>query len=236
MKLSVIIPAYNEEKSIISTLEKIISYLKNQDYDYEVIVINDGSNDKTGELVEGKQHPNLKLLHHLKNLGKGAAIKTGVKEASGDLILFMDADYSTSIEEVEKFLPKAGEYDVIIGSRALKNSKITVKQPFIKELLGKIGNKLIQIAAVPGVKDTQCGFKLFSQRALAIFDKQTINGWGFDIELLFLARKYNLKILELPVTWENSQSSKVEFFDYFKTLMELFKIKLNNLRNLYEKN
>lgn len=241
MKLSIVIPAFNEENCLISTLDKIYHYFQERSNNLaelaEVIIVDDGSTDQTAALVKKANFLNLKLIQHGENLGKGAAVRTGVKASIGEAVLFLDADYSTKIEELDNFLPQLKQgYDIIIGSRALPDSQILASQPFFKVAIGKLGNLLIQLLAVPGILDTQCGFKLFSKKSLIIFDKQTITGWLFDVELLSLARKYNFKILELPIKWENNKFSRVRPADYFKTLAELIKITLNDLRGLYEKN
>ncbi len=236
MKLSVIIPAYNEEKNILTTLAKVIAYLNLTGLDWEVLVVDDGSSDKTFSLVAANFPGQVKLLRHLNNQGKGAAVRSGALAALGEAILFLDADYSTEITELDNFLPqlKAGG-DLIIGSRALPASRIIKKQFWLKIFLGQAGNGLIQLLLGLPVKDSQCGFKLFSKKALMIFSKQKINRWGFDFELLFLAKKYGLAVAELPVTWTNQPASRVRTRDYFKTLVDLIKLKIDDLRGLYEK-
>lgn len=239
MFLSIVIPAYNESQVIQDTINKINKYLKIKELldTSEIIVVNDGSVDDTLEIINKSAASNLKIINLKKNLGKGAAVKMGVLAAKGDMILFMDADFSTPIEELDNFLPKLSNgYDIIIGSRGLRNSKILVSQSNFKVMCGRLGNKLIQLLAVPGIKDTQCGFKLFTKKCLPIFKKQTLSGWGFDFELLFLANYLNFKILELPVVWANRRKSRVKFFDYFKTLIELATIRINYYKGIYEKN
>lgn len=236
MFLSVIVPVYNEAKVIKDTLIKIDDYLKNKDWLSEIIVVNDGSTDSSLQKIIQLPIENLNIISNSQNLGKGAAVKKGMLKSQGDLLLFLDADYSASIEELDKFLPRLKEdYDIIIGSRGLKESKILVSQAKIKVFLGKLGNKLIQLFVVPGIKDTQCGFKLYTKKCKILFEKQLLKRWGFDFEILFLARKFNLKILELPISWKNSSSSRVKFLDYPNTFLELIKIGLNNLKGIYEK-
>ena len=237
MKLSVVVPAYNEEECILSTLRKIFQYLQQKGMEYEVIVVDDGSTDNTKKLVMSVDNARLRLLENQTNLGKGAAVKKGMLKAQGDLLLFLDADYSTSINELDRFLPKIEEgYDIVIGSRGLKTSKIEVSQSKMKVLKGRLGNQLIQLLAVSGIKDTQCGFKLFTKKCLPIFKKQTLNKWGFDFELLFIARKLNLKIFEHPISWANNPFSKVKTIDYFVTLLDLIKIRINDIKKIYDKN
>lgn len=228
--LSVIIPAYNEEKRIGPTLESLDQYFKKQNYSYEIIVVANNCTDRTDEVVKKYQEKisHLKLID-IKNGcdGKGCAVKIGIKQASGDYLIFMDADNSTRIYELDKFWPyfKKG-FSVVIGSRALKESKIKIKQPWYREFLGRLGNLLIRIVLLPEIYDTQCGFKAFTKKAaLQIFAKQKISGWGFDIEVLALARKFGFKIKEVPVTWFNAPDSKVSLTSYLSTFKELFQIK-----------
>ena len=235
MDLSIILPAYNEELVIESTIEKIIEYLKNRYFSYELIVVNDGSVDQTGKIVKSLNLPVLRLIEHEKNLGKGAAVKSGMLMAKGENLLFLDADYSTTIDNLAIFLSilKENQADIVIASRALKNSQINIHQCKIKENIGKIGNKLIKQFLLKGIEDTQCGFKLFNRRCLELFKKQKINGWGFDFEILYLAQKLGYKICQAPVVWSCQPDSKVTVLSYFKTLGELFLIKYNILFKKY---
>ncbi|MDP2586451.1 MAG: glycosyltransferase family 2 protein [Candidatus Komeilibacteria bacterium] len=238
MKLSVIIPAFNEEERLPDTLNQVFGYLDKSGLsgETEVLVIDDGSIDNTAAIVRARQEKNLKLIGTGRNFGKGAAVRTGVRQARGEAVLFLDADYSTALEELEKFLPKLEQgYDLVIGSRAIRGARVLVSQNLIKIWLGKTGNLGVRLILGLKVNDSQCGFKLFSTKAKKIFQEQTINGWGFDFELLYLAKKRGLIVLELPVTWVNNKQSKVKPLDYFKTLGELFKIKFNDLRGIYEK-
>ncbi|OGY89708.1 MAG: hypothetical protein A2927_00110 [Candidatus Komeilibacteria bacterium RIFCSPLOWO2_01_FULL_45_10] len=236
MKISVIIPVFNEEKVIASALEAIYNYLNRQRFfsDFEVIIVNDGSTDNTLAIIENQDYPSLKIINQPVNLGKGAAVKAGMENASGGWQLFLDADYSTPITEVEKILPFLNQADIFIGSRALKDSEILLHQPIIKEWLGKLGNAGIGLFLGLPFKDTQCGFKLFSRKSLVIFKKQTLRRWGFDFELLFLAKKYGLTVKEIAINWTNNQHSKVKKIDYLKTFFELLKIYFNNLTNKYD--
>ena len=232
MLISVIIPTYNEEKNIVETVKSVEDYFAGKDLSYEIIIIDDGSTDKTDFLV--KAMPRVRFFKFLKNFGKGAAVKQGMREAVGDLKLFMDADNSTKISELDNFLPKIRQgYSVVIASRALKESQVK-PQVWFKVLAGKIGNKLIQLLVIPGVRDTQCGFKLFTKEAAALFAKQTIDRWGFDFEILFLAKREQFKILEMPIVWINHSDSRVKTWDYFKTFIELIKIRLNDLQRKYD--
>lgn len=238
MYLSVIIPAYKEEKRIGKTLLAVDQYLSKQKYQYEIIVVSDeGSPNKTVEVVKNFQKivKNLRIIENEKNHGKGFVVRQGMLEAQGDHRLFMDADNSTSVDQVENFLPRFNDgYDAVIGSRAIGGAKIDIHQPFYKEALGKLGNKVIQIVAVWGINDTQAGFKCFSAKAAEdIFPKAVIDRWGFDVEVLALARKLNYKIKEVPIEWINDPESHVKLSSYIQVLMETFKIRWNLITGKY---
>lgn len=239
-KLSVIIPAYNEEKRIAGTLDSVDSYLKKQDYDYEIIVIDNDSNDGTFNLVKdlaGGKMANLRIVKaHEK--GKGGAVAFGVNtQATAEYIMFMDADNATPISEIEKFWPYFNQgYSVVIGSRYLEGSNVTRKQPFYRIALSRMANMLIQFLTVPGIKDTQLGFKVFTRQAAKdIFSHVTIFRWGFDMEVLTIARQHEYKIKELPVLWREQGGSHVPLKAYIESLIDLFKIKLNVLLDRYKK-
>src|SRR3990172_769654 len=213
--VSIIIPAFNEEKRIGATLEKIVSFLQSFAEETQVIIGDDASTDKTSEVAksfEGKIQ-NLKVLRLEQSpfAGKGYAVNKGVLASSGDLILFTDADGSTPIEELDKLLPKLKEgYDIVIGSRALNRSTVQKRQNILREYMGRTFNILVQTLTVKGIVDTQCGFKLFKREStLDIFKNQKIFDFGFDVELLFAAKKKNLKIAEIPVLWYNDPISTV---------------------------
>lgn len=235
--LSVIIPAYNEEVRLVKTLESVGLFLNKQNYQSEVVVVSDGSTDKTAEVANSFKDKikNLKVLDYKENHGKGYGTRLGMLEAKGLVRLFMDADNSTSLDQIDSFLPyfKQG-FAVVIGDRDLKGSKLKARQPFYKELLGDMGNFLIQILAVPGIEDTQCGFKAFSGEATEqIFKRMTVDRWGFDIEALAIANKLGYKIKPLPVVWVNDANSKVKLSGYINTLIELFRIKSNLILGRY---
>ena len=238
--LSVIIPAYNEEKRISNTLLEIDKYLSDQDYSYEIIVVSDGSKDKTAAIVNKFSDlvKNLKLIDNKKNHGKGWVVRQGMLEAKGQYRLFMDADNATTIDHFEKMIPlfKQG-FKVVIGSRDGKDApgaKQAVSQSFLKRQLGNFGNILIQLLAVSGIWDTQCGFKAFTDKATDdIFKRCLIDRWGFDIEALAVARKLDYRIGIIPVNWVNDPNSKVSLKGYLNTFRELFKIKWNLITNKY---
>ena len=237
-KISLIIPVYNEEKRIKLTLGKCISYFKNKKIDYEIIIVDDGSTDKTRLIIKDylSENKNIKLTKQRKNKGKGYSVKEGMLLANGDYLLFSDADLSTPIEEIEKFIKvmKKG-YDIVIASRNMKDSIIPIKQPFFRKFLGQVFPFIVNLLILPGYKDTQCGFKLFKKEvAIKIFSKQKINDFGFDVEILFIAKKYGYKIKEIPVIWSNSLVSKVSpLLDSIRMFLDILKIRLNDIKNTY---
>jgi dolichyl-phosphate beta-glucosyltransferase len=240
MDLSIIIPAYNEEKRISKTLDSIALYLEKQDYQAEVLVVSDGSTDQTIETASKFKEKirNLVVIDNKTNQGKGAVVKQGMLQAQGKYRVFMDADNSTTINHIEKAWPLLAQgYQVVIGtrdSRDIKEAQQTVPQSFLRRIMGDLGNILIQVVALPGIWDTQCGFKVFTQEsAQKIFSKARIQRWGFDIEALFIARKNNQKIALIPVKWENDSQSKVGLKGYLQVLKELFEIRLNNIKKYY---
>lgn len=229
--ISIIIPAYNEEQRISATLDKIISYTNADNfYNYEIIVVDDGSKDNTTEIV-GKyieQFNVVRLVKQVVNQGKGAAVRRGMLDSKGDLLLFSDADLSTPIEELTKLIEKIKSgNDIAIGSRALNNDLIREHQPFYREIMGKTFNKIVQFLVIKGIFDTQCGFKLFTKEVgKKVFGLSKIDGFSFDVEVLYLASKLNYKISEVPVLWFNDDRSKVNpITDSIKMLNEIFKIK-----------
>lgn len=233
IRLSVIIPAYNEELRLPRTLSHAIGYLKPQPYRSEILIVNDGSTDGTEEVVR-KQDPasiSMKLIAHddAKNHGKGASVKKAMMEARGAFRLFMDADNSTTLNQIDRFWPFFEQgYDVVIGSRALRDSVIGARQARYKEIAGRFGNWFIRTLAVPGIADTQAGFKIFTAKAAGIiFPRQTIDRWGYDIELLVIARTHGFRIREIPITWINASGSKVTMRSYFQVLGDVLQIRRN---------
>jgi glycosyltransferase involved in cell wall biosynthesis len=210
--LSIVIPAYNEADRLPETLALVRDYLEQQTFDYEVVVVDDGSKDDTVARVEEMMHrfPGLRLIKNEHNKGKGAVVKQGMLAATGDHRLFMDADHSTPITEFDKFLPFIAKADIIIGSRYLEPGSIKVKQPFKRRVISRTGNWLIQHTMLPEVVDTQCGFKLFSARAAEeVFARQEMFGWAFDVELLTIAHQLGFSIKEIPVDWYDAKASKL---------------------------
>jgi len=237
--LSVVVPAYNEEERIGSTLERMSEYLRENIPAYEIIVVDDGSADGTAEVVEGigSKHGNIRLIRYPRNAGKGFAVRKGVLSSTGDLLLMSDADLSTPIEELERLLPFVREgFDVVIGSRGLPESDIVMRQPWYRERMGKTFNSLVHMLAVGGIHDTQCGFKLFrGDTAKTLFRKGLIDGFAFDVEILILAKKAGYRIKEVPIRWCNSPNSRVRLIsDPAKMFMELLKIRVNLISGRYD--
>lgn len=235
--LSIIIPAYNEEKRIGKTLQAIDGYLKTKSFSSEVLVMDGGSKDRTVSVVEDlrRSTSNLRVVVARGGFGKGFVVRRGMQEAKGALRLFTDADNATPIEELEKLLPfikkpqelgGGGEYDVVIASIGLKESQVEKAESGIRTIAGKMANLLIQFVAVPGIHDTQRGFKIFTAEAAeAVFPQGKVDRWGFDIEVLALARKVGFRIKEVPVRWIHDPDSKVGAGAYLNTLWDLARIR-----------
>lgn len=238
MYLSVVIPAYNEAGRIGPTLEAVGTWLSKQNFDAEVIVVDNRSSDDTAEVVRGsaQNFPVIRLVHE-KRGGKGYAVQTGMLAAQGEVVLFMDADNSTSIDHFEKMRSALEHgHDVVIGSLAVAGAVVRRGggEPFWRVVLGKLGNLWIQLFAVPGIWDTQRGFKVFSARAARdIFPRLTIFGWGFDVEVLAVARSRGYEIAEVPIHWSNDPDSKVNVWAYPKTLLDTLKVARNRLWRRY---
>lgn len=241
MHLSVIIPAYNEEKRLPRTLAEIDKYLRRQDYDYEILVVNDGSKDKTVEVGRSLMPTikNLKITGYENNQGKGFAVRFGMLEAQGDYRLFSDADNSTSLDQVEKMWPYFEEgYDAVIGSRDIKGAVLDPPQPWIRNIILGEGFKLYRklVIGLWGIEDTQCGFKCFSKKATEeIFPKCLISRFAFDPEILVIARKLGYKIKEIPVYWKNDLESKVKLKSIINMALDLVRIRLNLIKGAYDK-
>lgn len=228
--LSIIIPAYNEEPNLGQTLEDIASYLNQSNENYEVIVVNDGSTDKTAEIAKEKAglFKNLRLLENPGNRGKGYAVKNGVLQAHGELVLFMDADNSTRINQLPKLVEaiKQGN-DIAIASRRIPGAEIDIWQPLHRRIMGNFYILATRLILGTNVRDFNCGFKLFTKRsAQKLFPLITRNDWSFDAELIFLAGKFGLKLIEVPVKWQDKRTSKVKpIQDGIKSFISLFKIR-----------
>jgi dolichyl-phosphate beta-glucosyltransferase len=231
---SIVIPVFNEQAIIESTLKKIIYHFYTKKINYEIIIVNDGSNDKTGDivknLIENFDFPNaiIKLLDNKQNSGKGYSVRRGVLAAEGKYVLFTDADLSTPIEEEEKLSGYLGNgFNIAIGSRDLPGSQLIERQNIIRESMGKFFNLLVRKTINIPYRDTQCGFKIFDQMSIEqIFPLLKINDFSFDVEILYLAKLLNLKVKEVPIVWKDSKNTKVSLLrDSIKMLLSLFKIK-----------
>jgi dolichyl-phosphate beta-glucosyltransferase len=230
--LSVVVPAYDEESRIGASLKRMLAYFDAQDYAYEILVVDDGSTDSTARLVENIAacRPQVRLLSYQPNRGKGHAVRYGMLRARGARVLFCDADLATPIEEVEKLFAKLNDgYDIAIGSRDVLGSELVRRQSLLRETGGKAFNKMVQLLAVPGIHDTQCGFKLFTQSAAqSVFSLCQVDHFAFDVEMLYLAiRLFGLRVAEVPVRWAHQEGSKVRFFrDAWRMVKTLFRIRL----------
>ena len=239
MYLSVIIPAYNEEKRLSKTLEEIDKYLSKQNYDYEILVVNDGSKDKTAQVIRDRVSviQNLRLIDNKKNNGKGYVVRQGMLEAEGEYRIFTDADNSTSIDQVEKMWPyfEAG-FDIVFGSRDAKGAILDLPQSPLRRFLGEVFGFLTNlIVGTWGIADSQCGFKCFTKKAAEnIFPKCKINRFAFDPEFFVIAKKLGYKIKEIPVYWENDPESKVKFKWMVNMGIDLLKIRWNIITKKYD--
>ena len=234
--LSVIVPAYNEAERLPKTLKRFNDYLTAIGFTYEILVALDGPSDRTREVLREmrREIPHLKVINRPVNHGKGFTVKEGMLRAAGRIRLFTDADNSTDIAHFEKMIPLFNEgYDLVIASRNSKdapNAEEAVPQAWYKRWTGRVGNLIVQLFAVPGIWDTQCGFKAFrAEVAVRIFSDTKIEGWGFDIEVLALARAFNYKIGIIPARWVNDPRSHVRWFDYLRVLGDTFRVR-GNLR------
>jgi len=211
--LSVVIPAYNEEQRLPATLDAVQSWLERAPFSWEVLVVDDGSKDRTVEVArQCFRSDRCRVLVAERNAGKGAAIRRGMLAARGRYRLFTDADNSTPIEEARLLLRRMRRSgaDIAIGSRGMASSRIEVHQPFYRETMGRVFNLIVRIFAVPGIVDTQCGFKMFTRRAAeAVFPEQKMDGFAFDVEILYIARRKGFRVAEVPIRWINSPASRV---------------------------
>ncbi|MEK7067321.1 MAG: dolichyl-phosphate beta-glucosyltransferase [Patescibacteria group bacterium] len=233
MYLSVIVPARNEVRRIKKTLESNIAYLKTKSFEYEVLVVDNGSTDGMPGIVQeyGTRYPFVKYVD-ARGAGKGSAVRYGMLHTTGDIRLFMDADNATTLNHFDLMEPifKDGS-EVIFGtrdSRDLSEARQVVAQPWYRRILGDVGNLLIQVVVLPGIWDTQAGFKACTKKAAeAIFSRSAIDGFGFDIEMLALAKRLNFKLGKIPLQWENDPESKVSLSAYISVFLEMFRVRWN---------
>jgi glycosyltransferase involved in cell wall biosynthesis len=238
-QLSIVIPAYNEAARIVGTLERVLSCVEKQGWDAEVLVIDDGSQDATPEIVKAwmEQYPRLHLVQNVGNRGKGFSVRNGLLQAAGDVVMFTDADLSAPMEEAELLLAAIADgADVAIGSRWLDKTRQTIHQPLYRRFFGRCFNWVTRTVMGLPFKDTQCGFKAFKREAAqVIFRLQRIERWGFDPEILFIARKLGYRIEEVPVTWGHDERSRISYLkDGMKMLEEMAVIRGNSLAGRYD--
>lgn len=236
-ELSIVIPAFNEELRLPVSLAQVSAYIRPSGRETEVIVVDDGSTDGTAAIAESfrSEMPSLRLISNGENRGKGYSVRHGMLEARGRIVLFTDADLSAPIEEADKLLAAIENYDVAIGSRAINRGLITVRQSRFREFAGIVFNAIVRVILRLPFVDTQCGFKAFRREPCRIiFEQQTIERFGFDPELLYLARHHGLSALEIPVRWAHSPATKVNMFqDSLQMFADLFIIRWNSLTGRY---
>ena len=237
IKLSVVLPAFNEERRIGSTLDGIHNYLRAQNFEFEIVLVDDGSRDDTVQIAESWAHDTdvlriLKLPHR----GKGFAVKEGMLRARGNLRLMCDVDMSMPVEYIERFVDKMSEgYDVVIGSREVDGSVI-IGEPLHRHMMGRIFNQYVRMMLISDFRDTQCGFKCFTDEAAdKLFRLQRIKGWGFDVEILIAARAQNMKVLEMPLEWHHDPDTKVRLFSSaLEMIKDMLMIKYRSLMGRYK--
>ena len=236
--LSIVIPAYNEENRLPSTLEQVFHFLEKQPFTSEILVVENGSKDQTFEIAQqfAAGHPNVRVLHN-EQRGKGLAIQHGVRAAVGKYVFLCDADLSMPIEEIGKFIPPKlqEDVDIAIASREAPGS-VRVNEPYYRHFTGRVFNTLIRLLVLPRLQDTQCGFKCIRANvARDIFRYQTLTGWAFDVELLYIARYHGYRVAEIPIYWYFNDDSKVSVFrDSLRMFLDLLRIRDNARRGMYD--
>lgn len=236
--LSIVLPAYNEAARIGASLDRITDYAQRHPWTVEVVVVNDGSTDNTADIVRqyGERYPWLRLIENPGNRGKGFSVRNGMLHARGDILLFSDADLSSPIEEADKLIAAIqGGADVAIGSRWVRKELQVVPQPLRRQVLGRLFNLALRLVLGLNFKDTQCGFKAFRRSAAElVFTQQQIETWGFDPELLYLARKANLRIVEVAVYWAHAEGTRLHpLRDGIRMFAQLFQIRWNAITGKY---
>jgi glycosyltransferase involved in cell wall biosynthesis len=239
IELSIIVPSYNEELRLPASLDRIADYVAGCGRSTEVLVVNDGSKDRTAAVAASyaERIPNLRVLENGANRGKGYSVRHGMLEARGRIVLFTDADLSAPIEEADKLLAAMARYDLAIGSRAMDRSLIKVRESAFREFAGIVFNKIVRMVLRLPFVDTQCGFKAFGrERCRIIFEQQRIERFGFDPELLYLARRHGLRAVEIPVRWSHSPATKINMMrDSIQMFLDVFTIRWNSLCGRYAK-
>jgi glycosyltransferase involved in cell wall biosynthesis len=235
---SIVIPAFNEQARIGATLSRVMECVQERGWQAEVLVVNDGSRDRTAAIVEAaaERYPNLRLIHNPGNRGKGYAVRNGILQARGKIVMFTDADLSAPMEEAERlFAALENGADVAIGSRWLDRSRQTLKQPIYRRFFGRCFNWLTRLVMNLPLADTQCGFKAFrSQAAKAIFIRQRIERWGFDPEILYIALRLGMNVKEVAVTWGHDERSRISYLrDGLRMLEELVRVRMYSLAGYY---
>ena len=238
-KYSIVIPSFNESARVGTTLDRVLGCIAQRGWSAEVLVVDDGSSDDTVEIVQERRahHPELALIENGANRGKGYSVRNGLLQASGEIVMFTDADLSSPIEEAERLFEAIGRgADVAIGSRWLDRQKQTKHQPLYRRFFGRCYNRLTRTVMGLPYKDTQCGFKAFRRPAAqCIFRLQTIERWGFDPEILFIAQKLGYRIVEVPVTWGHDERSRISYLrDGTQMLREMAQIRRNSIRGQYD--
>jgi dolichyl-phosphate beta-glucosyltransferase len=234
--LSIIIPAYNEQERLPTSLDQVVEFAARQDYGIEVIVVNNNSSDRTPEIAAdyASRYECIRALDE-PHQGKGAAVKAGIMAGKGDYLFVCDADFSMPVEEIAKFMPPAlNGYDIAIASRELPDSR-RIEEPDYRHLMGRVFNFVVRVLAIPKLNDTQCGFKVFSRDvAEKVFPMQTIDGWAFDVEILFIAQRLGYSIVEVPITWHYMPQSRISpLRDSVNMLVEVIRVRLNGWRGKY---
>jgi len=236
-KYSLVIPAYNEAARLGTSLEKVLAYVHSQGWNAEVIVVDDGSRDQTAEIIRAfaAKDPIVRLVQNPGNRGKGYSVRNGMLRAEGEILIFSDADLSSPIEESAKLLEALQGADIAIGSRWLRTETQIQRQPLHRQIFGRIFNLLMRLILGLQYKDTQCGFKAFNRAAAqAIFPLQRIERWGFDPEILFLARKLSFKVKEVPVLWGHSGGTRINpLVDGFRMFTEMLRIRWYSVTGRY---
>ena len=235
-RLSIVVPAYNEEKRLPDSVPQIVNFVRKQDYPVEVIIVDDGSTDRTADVVRGfqKESPFI-ALRQVDHGGKGHAVGAGMLHAKGEYLFLCDSDLSMPIEEINKFLPPTlSDYDVANASREIKGAN-RYDEPTYRHIMGRVFNLIVRLLAVHGIQDTQAGFKCFRREAARqVFRLQTIKGWGFDVETLFIAQRRGMVIVEVPINWYYKNRSQVKpIQDTYNMFLEVLKVRFNAWQGRY---